>query len=174
MEALVKIVDYDPEWPILFEKEKAKILKAVGTKVVAVEHVGSTSVPGLGAKPIVDILVGIPHLSGARDCIEPLQTIGYEYVPEYEATLPQRRYFRKGPSNIPNKHYHLHMVEHNGEFWKHHLLFRDYLRTHADAASDYWKLKKKLAAKHRSNREAYTEAKTSFIKSVLSKALHNK
>jgi len=174
LEAPVKIVDYDPEWPILFEKEKARILKAVGTKVVAVEHVGSTSVPGLGAKPVVDIMVGIPHLSGALDCLEPLESIGYEYVPEYEAAMPQRRYFRKGPANIPNRHYHLHMVEYNSDFWKHHLLFREYLKTHVDAASEYWGLKKRLAAKHMSNREAYTEAKTAFIKSVLSKALHNK
>jgi GrpB-like predicted nucleotidyltransferase (UPF0157 family) len=166
----VEIVDYDPEWPVLFEKEKNRILSVIGKKVIAVEHVGSTSVPGLGAKPIVDIMVGIRRLSDAQDCIKPLESIGYEYVPEYEASIPERRYFHRGP-HIPNKHYHLHMVEHNSDFWTRHLLFRDHLRTHACTASEYCELKKQLAAKHRSNREAYTEAKTSFIESALSKAL---
>jgi GrpB-like predicted nucleotidyltransferase (UPF0157 family) len=173
-EGSVEVFDYDPEWPIIFEKEKAMILNTIGNKVVAIEHVGSTAVPGLGAKPIIDIIVGIRHLSDAKDCVEPLRNIGYEYVPEYEASIPERRYFRKGPSNVPNQHYHLHIVEHNSDFWKCHLLFRDYLRTHPNTASEYHKLKKKLAATYGSNREAYTEAKTSFIESIVSKAIRDK
>jgi GrpB-like predicted nucleotidyltransferase (UPF0157 family) len=170
MEAPVKVVDYDPNWPFLFEEEKAKILSVIAKKVVAIEHVGSTAVQGLGAKPIIDIMVGIRHLSDAQGCIGPLETIGYEYVPEYEDSIPERRYFRKGPSNVPNKHYHLHMVEYGSDFWRRHLLFRDYLRAHPHAAEEYYRLKKELAAKYRFNREAYTEAKTLFIESIVAKA----
>jgi len=154
----------------MFESEKARILGVIRKKIVAIEHVGSTAVPGLGAKPIIDIMVGVRRLSKAQDCIGPLETIGYEYVPEYEVSIPERRYFRRGSSNMPNKHFHLHMVEYNGDFWKRHLLFRDYLRAHPHAARKYHKLKKELAAKYRLNRDAYTEAKTLFIESVISKA----
>jgi GrpB-like predicted nucleotidyltransferase (UPF0157 family) len=115
-------------------------------------------------------MVAVRHLSDAHGCIEPLEAIGYEYVPEYEVSIPERRYFRKGPSNRPNRHFHLHMVEYDGDFWKRHLLFRDYLRAHPHAAREYHKLKKGLAAKYRLNRDAYTEAKTLFIESVVSKA----
>ena len=170
MEAPVKVVDYDQNWPLLFEGEKARILSVIAKKVVAVEHIGSTAVPDLGAKPIIDIMVGICHLSDAQDCIEPLEAIGYEYAPEYENSIPERRYFRKGPSNVPNKHYHLHMVEYSGDFWRRHLLFRDYLRAHPHVAKEYYRLKKELAAKYRSDREAYTEAKTLFIESIVAKA----
>jgi len=170
MEAPVKVVDYDPNWPLLFEEEKAKILSVIAKNVVAIEHVGSTAVQGLGAKPIIDIMVGIHHLSDAQGCITPLETVGYEYVPEYENSIPQRRYFRKGPSNVPNKHYHLHMVEYGSDFWRCHLLFRDYLRAHPHAVGEYYRLKKELAAKYRLNREAYTEAKTLFIESIVAKA----
>ena len=166
----VEIYDYDKEWPLKFAKEKANIMSVIGPRIVAVEHIGSTAVQGLCAKPIIDIMVGIRRLADAKHCIVPLQSIGYEYVPEYEASLPERRYFRKGPSEMPNKHFHLHMAEHDSDFWKRHLRFRDYLRTHPDTAQQYCELKKKLAAKHRLNREAYTEAKTEFIKSVVRKA----
>ena len=145
-------------------------MSAIGNKVVAVEHIGSTAVPGLGAKPIIDIMVGLCRLSDAEDCIEPLRRIGYEYVPELEAEIPERRYFHKGPSNVPEKHYHLHMAEINSDFWNVQILFRDYLRTHSDSAQEYFELKKDLAAKHRFDREGYNEAKTSFIKSTIAKA----
>jgi GrpB-like predicted nucleotidyltransferase (UPF0157 family) len=166
----VEIFDYDRKWPSKFLEERTKIMGAIGDTVVEVEHVGSTAVPGLCAKPIIDIMVGIRKLIDADNCIEPLESIGYEYVPEYEASIPERRYFRKGPSEMPNKHFHLHMVEHGSDFWKRHLLFRDYLRTNPDAALEYCELKKRLASKYRLNREAYTEAKTTFIESIVSKA----
>jgi len=170
IERPVEIFDYDREWPSKFLEERTKIMGVIGDTVVEVEHVGSTAVPGLCAKPIIDIMVGIRKLIDAENCIVPLENIGYEYVPEYEVSIPERRYFRKGPSEMPNKHFHIHMVEHGSDFWKRHLLFRDYLRTHPDAALEYCELKKKLASKHRLNREAYTEAKTTFIESIVSKA----
>ena len=166
----VEIFDYDKEWPSKFLEERTKIMGVIGDMVVEVEHVGSTAVPGLCAKPIIDIMVGIRKLIDAENCIEPLESIGYEYVPEYEVSIPERRYFRKGPSEMPNKHFHLHMFEHGSDSWKRHLLFRDYLRTHPGAALEYCELKKRLAVKYRLNREAYTEAKTTFIEAIVSKA----
>jgi GrpB-like predicted nucleotidyltransferase (UPF0157 family)/protein associated with RNAse G/E len=166
----VRIVDYDPRWPAIYAKERDRILGVVADKVVAIEHVGSTAVLGLGAKPIIDIMIAVRRLSRAEQCIKPLRSIGYEYVPEHEKELPERRYFRKGPHGVRNRHFHLHMVEHNGDFWRQHLLFRDYLRSHPDVAQKYCRLKKELAERHASDSEAYTRAKASFIESVLEKA----
>ncbi len=163
-------MDHDPRWPAIYAREKDRILKVIADKIVAIEHVGSTAVPGLGAKPIIDILVGVTRLSDAKKCIAPLKSIGYEYVPEYEKEIPERRYFRKGPEGVPNRHFHLHMVEQNGSFWRRHLLFRDYLRSHQDVAQQYCKSKRELSKRYASDREAYTEAKTSFIESVIAQA----
>ena len=167
MTAPVVIVDYDPQWPILYEEEKRHILDAIGHVVVAVEHVGSTAVPGLGAKPIIDIMAAVRDLDDAEQCFRPLQEIGYEYVPEHEASIPERRYFRKGP---PEAHRHLHMVELASGFWERHLLFRDFLRGRPEVATQYYQLKKRLAARYGSDREGYTEAKTAFIRWVEGRA----
>jgi|Deesub1362A_J573_1020465.scaffolds.fasta_scaffold00079_108 GrpB-like predicted nucleotidyltransferase (UPF0157 family) len=171
MKGPIIIVDYNPQWPILYEEEKIMILSVIGDKVVAIEHIGSTAVPGLGAKPIIDIMVAVRHLSDADECIEPLQSIGYEYVPEYEVSIPERRFFRKNPVKVPPKaHIHLHIVERTSDFWERHILFRDFLRTHPEIAQQYCQLKKELAAKFGSDRDAYTAAKTSFIESVVEMA----
>ncbi len=169
MSVPVKIVDYDPNWPKIFEREKKLILSAVGHIVVKIEHIGSTAIPGLGAKPIVDILVAVNHLKDAGKCIEPLKLIGYEYKPRLEADIPERRFFGKGDP-LREQHYHLHMVELTSDFWKRHLLFRNYLRTHPEAAREYHKLKQQLASEYGRNREGYTEAKTPFIESIVAKA----
>lgn len=165
----VEIADYDPNWPKLFEKEKRLIQDAIGHVVVRIEHIGSTAVPNLDAKPIIDILVAVHHLDDAKTCIEPLAMIGYEYEPELEAQIPERRFFNKGQPPR-EQHYHLHMVELTSDFWERHLLFRDYLRVHPEVAQEYQTLKKQLAAEYRTNREGYTEAKTPFIESIIDKA----
>ena len=164
----VAIVDYDPRWTRQFEEEKARILAATVPSVVAVEHIGSTAVPGLAAKPIIDILAGIRHLEDARACIAPLATIGYEYVPEYETELPERRYFRKGPREA--RTHHVHLVEVEGAFWRRHLAFRDYLRAHPEEAKRYAALKRALAAKFGEDREAYTDGKTAYVRGIEAKA----
>ena len=86
----VEIGEYDPKWAVLYREEKAKIVAAIGHLAVAVEHIGSTAVVGLGAKPIIDIMVGVNGLSDVQECMEPLGSIGYEYQPEHEVTLPER------------------------------------------------------------------------------------
>jgi len=167
MSTPVVVVDYDPQWPIVYKKEKTEILRVIEDEVVAIEHIGSTAVPGLGAKPIIDIMVAVRHLSDANECIQLLQNIGYEYVPEYEVQIPERRYFQKGHQKVRR---HLHMAELTSDFWRRHLLFRDYLRYHSKIAQEYHELKKQLATECGVDREAYTDAKTPFIQSIVARA----
>jgi GrpB-like predicted nucleotidyltransferase (UPF0157 family) len=154
----VIIVSYDPQWPDTYKEEKALILRVIGDTVLQIEHIGSTAVPGLGAKPIIDIMVGVRRISDVKGCIEPLATVGYEYV--------SLRYFRKGP---PERHRHLHVTELGSEFWESHILFRDYLCAHPETAQEYYELKKKLAAKFKSDGDAFTDAKSEFIERVIEK-----
>jgi GrpB-like predicted nucleotidyltransferase (UPF0157 family) len=162
----IEIVDYDATWPRQFAEEKRRILAATGRYVAAVEHIGSTAVPGLAAKPIIDILVGLRSLTDATNCIIPLMGLGYEYVPEFEAELPERRYFRRVVPR-PRTH-HIHMVETTSEFWRRQLLFRDYLRAHLKDARAYETLKRDLASRFEVGRDA--AAKSVFISAVLDKA----
>jgi GrpB-like predicted nucleotidyltransferase (UPF0157 family) len=166
--APVIIVEYDPRWPGMYEEERDRILAVLGDWIVAMEHVGSTAVPGLGGKPIIDIMPAVQRLADAERCIEPLASIGYEYVPEYNDVLPERRYFHKGPPEA--RTFHLHMVESTSEFWERHLLFRDFLRAHPAEAQEYYVLKKRLAAQFGRDREGYTDAKTAFIEGIVARA----
>ena len=168
MAAPVIIVEYDPRWPVLYEEERERLLAAGGDLLVAIEHIGSTAVPGLGGKPIIDIMPAVRSLADAERCIEPLESIGYEYVPEYNELIPERRYFHKGPEDA--RTFHLHVVELTSEFWETHLLFRDWLRTHPEDAQEYYRLKKELAARFGRDREGFTDAKTPFIESVVARA----
>jgi len=172
MRTPIVIVDYDPRWPRFFDEEKTNILRVIGPMVLRIEHIGSTAVPGLAAKPIIDIMAGVKHLSDATWCIQPLKTLGYEYVPEYEKHIPDRRYFRKGnrPGLEQGSTHHLHMVEAKGEFWERHLLFRDYLREHSEEAGRYADLKKTLASRFSSDRESYTSAKTGYSQEIVARA----
>jgi len=168
MSSPVRIVDHDPQWAILYEEEKLRILAVIGHKLMAIEHIGSTAVPGLGAKPIVDIMAAVLGSTDADECLPLLKPLGYEDV------TPQPEnpdwYYCLGKRNRGKHLYHLHLVRFNGEHWKKHLLFRDFLRTHPEVAQRYHELKKKLATKYQSDRERYTEAKTSFIESVVTQA----
>jgi GrpB-like predicted nucleotidyltransferase (UPF0157 family) len=162
------IADYDPRWPSLYEEERACIFEAIGKTLVDIQHVGSTAVPGLAAKPIIDIMPGIRSLADAPRIIGPMERLGYQYIPEYEAELPERRCFRKpaGEAFRGRGTYHVHVVETTSQFWKRHIAFRDYLRAHPEAAREYGELKRRLAAEYGRDREGYTEAKTEFITSI--------
>jgi GrpB-like predicted nucleotidyltransferase (UPF0157 family) len=165
----VIIVDYNPMWPTLYEEERAQILHAIGEYIGDIQHVGSTSVPGLGAKPIIDIMIGIHNLSLVEKCVQPFQNLGYEYRGEFG--IPNRHYFRKPPDTLStHRTHHIHMVETNHDGWRKTLLFRDYLRTHPEDAKQYEELKRTLADKFGSDREGYTDAKTDFIETILAKA----
>ena len=106
----IMVCDYDPVWAATFEHERTCLHGVLGARVLTIEHVGSTSVPGLAAKPIIDLLVGVRSLTEARSCcIEPIQALGYTYLPQYESWLPDELFFRKGPPG-PWTH-HVHMME---------------------------------------------------------------
>lgn len=162
----IELVPHRAEWKSLFESEATLLREVVGHHLISIEHIGSTSVAGLVAKPIIDILVGVEKPQDAENCISPLVEIGYKY--KGESGITGRFYFRKGLGDIST--HHLHIFETTSDFWRAHLLFRDYLRHHADEVLAYGKLKTELALKHKGNRPAYTEAKTVFIESVLRKA----
>ncbi len=164
----VVLVPYDRAWPRRFAEERDVIARALGDHAVAIEHIGSTAVPGLLAKPILDILVGIRRLSEAPACIAALEPLGYEYRPDAEAEIPERRYFDKGPPAA--RTHHLHMVEFGSPFWMRHLLFRNFLRLHPERAAAYAALKAELAAKYTADRIAYTEAKAPFIEAAIEDA----
>jgi len=162
-----RVDPYRPEWVRDFEEERARLIR-VFPEWAVVEHIGSISVPRMVAKPIIDICVGLSALAEAEARIRSLEAIGYEYVPQYEDEIPDRRYFRR-PS-VPPRTHHLHCVVRGGPIWNNHLLFRNYLRSHADAAAEYAALKQRLAVEHAGDRPAYTEAKGPFIVGVLKKA----
>ncbi len=165
----VIVVPYDEAWPSLFFEERTRIEGAIGPWVEQIEHVGSTAVPGLAAKPVIDIMVGVKSLDDSPILIERLVGIGYEYVPEFERVLPFRRYFRKMQEG--RRTHQIHLVERsNAEWWDRHLLFRDYLRAHPEAAEVYARLKYDLSDRFGEDRVAYTDAKTDFISEVVRRA----
>ncbi|WP_338728244.1 GrpB family protein [Haladaptatus sp. DJG-WS-42] len=155
------IAEYDPDWPAQFDAETTDIRDAIGDHIERVEHIGSTAVPNLPAKPIIDMLAGVASLEDAVECIEPLEKLGYEYVPSFEDVMPERRYFRKTVGGT--RTHHLHMVETGREFWTRHLAFRNYLREHPAIADEYAALKRDLAEIHRNDIGAYTDGKDEFI-----------
>ena len=163
-----EVVPYRPEWPEMFACEAQLLAKIFAGTNAVIEHVGSTAVPGLGAKPIIDIMIGVHALSDAEARVADLAHAQYEYVPEYEAELPDRRYFRK-PFMRPRSH-HLHIVVHGSAFWNDHLLFRDYLRAHPDVAREYYELKQRLSVENRTAGIDYPTAKTPFVSGVLASA----
>jgi GrpB-like predicted nucleotidyltransferase (UPF0157 family) len=164
----IVVVPYDEAWPSLFVEEQTRIERALGPLVERIEHVGSTVVPGLASKPVLDIMVGVGSLREADHCIEPLVRLSYVY--RGEAGAPGRLFFRKGD---PRTH-HLHIAEVGGEFWVDHLAFRDYLRTHPQTAREYARLKHELADRFRADWTAYTGGKSDFILEVLRRALEAK
>jgi GrpB-like predicted nucleotidyltransferase (UPF0157 family) len=162
----IEVVDYDRDWPRQYVAERDRIDAAIGDVALAIEHVGGTAVPGLPAKPVIDLMVGVEDIERAGPAVAGLINLGYEYVPELESQLPDRRYFRRGS---PESH-HVHMVPVSSDYWAEHLLFRDYLRTHPQAAEEYGKLKLGLAGRHRLDRDAYRAGKVPFIDTVVAAA----
>ena len=160
----VRIFPYDSCWPRFFESERTRVKAAAGGRIEIVEHVGSTAVPGLDAKPVIDLLAGVRSLADAIRCVQPLERIGYEH--RGEAGVPGRIFLRTYSPCIC----HLNLAVVEEEFWEGHLLFRDYLRAHPDTAREYARLKHKLAVRFRYERESYTEAKTGFVEAVLERA----
>jgi GrpB-like predicted nucleotidyltransferase (UPF0157 family) len=163
----VRVVPYDPAWPARFEEERRVIEGALGHWITGgVHHVGSTAVPGLAAKPTIDIMVGVASLDTSRPCIALLAPLGYLYWPY----RPEVMHWFCKPS-ASRRAYHLHVMEQGGGEWRRRIAFRDFLRTHPDTADEYATLKRQLAARYEHDREAYTDAKGEFVRSVVARAL---
>jgi len=166
--APVEIVDYDPAWPARFAEERQALAGVLGPWLAGpIEHIGSTAVPGLAAKPVIDIMAAVETLEGSRDAIEAAATLGYCYFP-YQASM---RHWMCKPSDAFRTH-HLHLVPVGSPQWERPIAFRNYLREYSDVAAEYAGLKRTLAKRFTFDREAYTEAKAAFIDAVTAKALH--
>jgi GrpB-like predicted nucleotidyltransferase (UPF0157 family) len=163
------IAPYRSEWPMEFNQEALRIQMSIGQYITQIEHIGSTAVPGLAAKPIIDILIGVNNLLDAPSFIPSLTQMGYVYVSKFEVDLPERRYLYK--QNNGEDSFHLHIVEPESEFFHRHIAFRNYLRSHPESVKEYAALKIRLAQEYGSDRSSYTDAKTEFIRSIEQKAL---
>jgi len=162
----VHVVDYDPAWPARFEAERELLERVVAPWLEGgIHHVGSTAVPGLAAKPVVDIMVGVRDLEEARAAIPRLAAESYCY-------FPYREYFHWFCKPSPQRRrFHMYLIEPFHPQWQARLAFRDWLRTHPETAAEYAALKYELAARYSDDREAYTDAKVEFVERVVAQAL---
>ena len=162
----VRVDPYSPKWPACFRREAERIHEAIAPLPLRIEHMGSTAVPGLPAKPIVDIAAGYPTGAAVGGYIEALVRAGY--VHRGEQGIPGREFFRLGNPRA----YHIHLAVEDGRFWREHLAFRDYLRANPAARDAYGALKLALAVRHPHDRETYIDAKGPFVLAVLTLAGH--
>jgi GrpB-like predicted nucleotidyltransferase (UPF0157 family) len=160
---VVVVVPYDERWPVLFAEAEMEIRRAIGDRILAVEHVGSTAVPALSAKPIIDILVAVSDFQDSLELVPALASLGYEYRPGEE--IPDRHYFRR--RIIGRRTHHLSLAEPTSSHYRKTIAFRNALRGDPVLASGYEAVKLELAARFPRNREAYTAGKTDFILGVL-------
>ena len=163
----IEVVDFDPAWPALFERESARLAPFFPPDTIRrIEHIGSTAVPGLAAKPIIDILVGVDDFGLVVDAVAPaMERAGYDYFfrPELGDDGPRYPWFiGRDASGQRVSHIHVALVD-DAPQWD-RVVFRDYLKGHRDAALEYAQLKRELAARFSGDREAYTLAKTAFIR----------
>lgn len=162
----VQIVPHHAEWKTAFQREAILLRSVFADAILNIEHIGSTAIEGMAAKPIIDLMCVVSSLEEAKSFRTRLETLGYEYRPD--ESVPDRIFFAKGPRS--NRTHHLSLTEPDSTFYKEKLLFRDYLRTHTEAAEKYCRLKEELADKYADNRGAYTEGKSDFVKQILSLA----
>jgi GrpB-like predicted nucleotidyltransferase (UPF0157 family) len=158
---VVRLVEYDARWPALFAAEQQRIRDQCGTLALGLEHVGGTSIPGMCAKPVIDIAAGRPRDTSTQDYVAALAQAGYEH--RGERGVPGRQFFCRGQPRA----YHLHLVDEGGPLWRDYLAFRDHLRAHGKAARQFADLKRVLAARFPRDREAYMNAKSPRVQGIL-------
>lgn len=164
----VALCPYDVSWPERYFEERQRLLTLFPATFIDIQHMGSTAVPGMQAKPIIDILAGVASMGMAESLTESLCSSGYTTSTEFNQTLTDRKWFMRWANG--RRTHHLHVVVHGSSVWHQHLQFRDALRSNPPLAVDYARLKTGLAARHAHDREAYTDAKSAFILSVVENA----
>jgi GrpB-like predicted nucleotidyltransferase (UPF0157 family) len=157
----IEVVEYDPRWPELFKAEAEKVQQALGCNCIEIHHMGSTSVPGLKAKPIIDMLPVVRDIQEVENAIEAMESLGYEAKGEYG--VPFRRYFQKG--KMARTH-HVHVFQEGNPEISRHLKFRDWMRSHPPDAEKYGQLKVELAKKFPQDISGYCNGKEAFIASI--------
>lgn len=189
----IELEKYSPFWKDQFGDIKTELIEKIGFLNPHIEHIGSTSIEGLSAKPIIDILIGLEHFDLIQEVINPLLEINYVYYPIFNEIMPYRRFFIKHKSetnqlkilNIINNEQdvpksteehnlrlaHIHILTHNSEHWIRHIAFRDYLIAHLSVQKEYQELKEKLSTKDWSDGNDYNRAKNDFIKAEEKKAI---
>lgn len=167
----VQLKSHHDKWAKLFEKEKKLLLQTFGGKIISIEHVGSTAINEVPAKPLIDINMALSSIDDdyIAEFIEPLKKLGYNYMHKYD----DRHFFAKGPEE--NRTHHLNLVKTDSESgWLDHILFRDYLRKNKSARDEYIFLKTKLAEQFPNDRPSYTKAKEEFIQKIIEQAKKRK
>jgi GrpB-like predicted nucleotidyltransferase (UPF0157 family) len=163
----IRIVEHDPDWAAQAQDELRRLREALGSVAVRLEHVGSTAVPGLSAKPILDLQLSVAAIELRGRYIAPLERLGYLFVPDPES--PDFRFFAK-PAERPRSH-HLHVCEIGSEHEFRHLALRDYLRGHRDEAARYEALKREAVMRSPQDRLAYIEAKGEYVRELEARAV---
>ncbi len=162
----ISLVAYDPAWPDRFQGECAELARVLGPWLAGpIEHIGSTAIPGLLAKPVIDIMAGVADLTSSLPARAAAATLGYVYFPY----RPEVMHWFCKPSSAHRTH-HLHLVPVSSPLWADRIAFRDYLRSHPEAAAEYAALKRQLAAQYALDREAYTDGKSAFVAAILERA----
>jgi GrpB-like predicted nucleotidyltransferase (UPF0157 family) len=166
MERRLSLVEYDPSWPARFDAEARRVADILGERARAIEHVGSTAVPGLAGKPVLDLAVAVESIAIADACIAPLEALGYEYRGPYGED-PRRRYYVLNGGGQRITQIHLYILPARG--WHEQLAFRDALRADPELARAYAAEKRRVADAVGWDRRAYSLAKDPFIQGVLSR-----
>lgn len=168
----VKLVPHNKKWAKLFLKEKKLLQKTFGGKIVAIEHIGSTAIPGIPAKPIIDMNIGVKSLRSTLLMKKKFEKLGYKHRPFKPGRAPKelkhQELYAKGPES--KRTHYAHVTVYNNSYWKNDLLFREYLRKYRGRAKEYANLKRKLEKSFADDRYKYTAAKAKFIQDTLKKA----
>ncbi|MES2933817.1 MAG: GrpB family protein [Pseudomonadota bacterium] len=161
----VALHPYDGDWPVIFGAERDRLTVLFPHRFLGIEHIGSTAIPGLLAKPIIDILAGVESMIIAKSLAEHLCRSSYTTSDEFNQSLSDRQWFMRWANG--HRTHHLHLVVYNSATWNEHVVFRDALCANAGLAAKYAALKLRLAAAHSTDREAYSEAKQDFVRAVI-------
>jgi len=163
----VEVVPHDPRWQELFVIESRRVMEVLGPNAIAIHHIGSTAIPSIYAKPIIDLLVEVSNLAKVDNCNASIESLGYIAMGEFG--IPDRRYFRKDNQTGIRTH-HVHAFLSGSEQVKRHLAFRDYIIAHPEDARRYSDLKRRLAKEYPTDIDGYMDGKDSFIKAIDKKA----